>query len=321
MNERTCKECNEVFNDSEQVRRHLRKHDMTFQEYSLKWVFNGVVPACRCGCGAKTSWNVAKKSYTDFIHGHHAFGRKKSDEEKQKIGEKNSVRMKKYFKDNPDKAKLRGEILRSNWSDEIENKRIESTRKSYALMTENDKLGFKERTKKRWESGELREAHKKAMKTFNERIAKNEYDFSKRNENLSRVIAQKHVDGSWNFVKGFYVSTKTKQKCYYRSSWELQLMNELDADTDVLSWRSEFTSIPYLFEGITHHYVPDFHVVRSECQQLVEVKPAALRSMPKIAAKRVAAIEYCAQKCWEYVEWEPGIINETSSMVSESMDS
>lgn len=113
MDDRTCGECNEVFNDPEQVRRHLRKHGMTFQQYSLKWYYGNVEPVCRCGCGQKTSWNVASKGYAEFVLGHHAWGRKKSDEEKRQIGDKNRVNMKRYMQANPDVAKQRGVDL---WS-------------------------------------------------------------------------------------------------------------------------------------------------------------------------------------------------------------
>jgi hypothetical protein len=305
MDDRTCRECGDVFNDAEQLRRHLRKHSMTTQEYSLKWVYDNTVPLCKCGCGQQTSWNVALKAYAEHVQGHHAWGRQKSDDEKRRIGEKNSIHMKRYMQENPDVASLRGTQLRSTWTPEKEANRVERTKQAYAAMSPEDKQGFSDRTARRWADGEMTEAREKAAQTFRERSAAGEYDFTERNDKLSAVISQKYVDGTWRFTKGRYVSTKTNRECYYRSSWELQLMQELDADPDVLDWESEFTSIPYQLDGATHRYVPDFHVVRVMGHQLVEVKPQELRLVEKNVAKRLAAQAYCEDRGWQYGEWSP----------------
>lgn len=307
MDDSVCKECSEVFNDAEQVRRHLRKHGMTFQQYSLKWTYGGIEPVCKCGCGQKTGWNVALKSYTEFVHGHHAKGRKKSDDEKRRIGEKNSTNMKRFMIDNPDVARLRGKQLRSTWTPEREANRVEATKQAYAAMSNEDKQGFIERAKQRWESGDLAVAHEKAAKTYRQRFADGQYDFAERNQRISETVARKYIEGGFEWSRGSYVSTKTGRSCYYRSAWELTFMKELDADEAVTDWESEFTTIPYELDGITHRYVPDLRVVRNGVTQLVEIKPMALRDIPKNAAKREAALEFCKERGWEYVEWEPDL--------------
>lgn len=307
MKENTCLECNEVFNDSEQVRRHLRKHGMTFQQYSLRYNYNGVEPTCKCECGKQTSWNVALKGYAEFVLGHHAWGRKKSDEEKQKIGRANAENMTRYMNENPDIAKQRSTQMLAAHTPEMTVRRLEATRQTYAAMTPEDKQKFSDHAQNLWDNErELMDlARKKAAKTFKQRSANGEYDFTTRNENLSRAIAQKYVDGTWKFAKGTHLSTKTGRECYYRSSWELLLMKELDVDPDVIDWESEFTSIPYVFEGSAHRYVPDFKVVRLGCTQLVEVKPQDLRETDRNVLKRQAALIHCESLGWQYVEWEP----------------
>lgn len=85
-------------------------------------------------------------------------------------------------------------------------------------------------------------------------------------------------------------------------------MQELDSDSDVIDWESEFITIQYEFSGSLHRYVPDFKVTRTNSIQLIEVKPQSLRNIPRNIAKRLAAKEYCLKKGMEYIEWEPTLI-------------
>lgn len=305
MDDRTCRECNDVFNDAQQLRRHLRKHEMTFQEYALKWIYEGIIPTCKCGCGQVTSWNVALKGYADFVGGHHAWGRQKSDDEKRKIGDRNRENMKRFMTNNPDIAKLRNEQMLAAHTPEMTQARLQATRRAYANMTLEDKAQFSIQTKKRWDEGQMVESRIKATQTFKQRSRDGEYDFSERNKKLSEAITQKYLDGKWKFVKGTYISTKTNKVCYYRSSWELQLMHKLDEDIEVSDWHSENISIPYEWAGAIHRYVPDFLVNRGNDVILIEVKPQSLRDLERNRCKREAAQAYCKQRGWLYQEWSP----------------
>lgn len=80
---------------------------MTAEQYTLKWVYDNKRPTCKCGCGEETKWNIASADFTKYIHGHHAFHRVKTDEEKLKIGKKNSENMKRYMSENPEVAQKR----------------------------------------------------------------------------------------------------------------------------------------------------------------------------------------------------------------------
>ena len=306
-NETICKECNESFNNPEQVRRHLRKHQITFQQYSLKWYHNGIIPKCKCGCLGDSTWNVGKKSYTDFVHGHHAFGRIKSDDEKQKIGKANSINMKRFMNENKDIAQLKSKQMCAGHTPETEAKRIKSTKHTYEIMSPKDKQKFSDHAKKLWNSSDIMKiAHIKASKTFVQRNIDGLYDFTERNNKLSISITNKYLKGGFEWSRGSYTSTKTNKQCYYRSSWELLLMKELDLDLDVLDWESEFVSIPYEFEGNAHRYIPDFHVIRKSLgHSLIEVKPQALRITPRNTIKREVAKNYCKLNGWSYIEWAP----------------
>ena len=112
----------------------------------------------------------------------------------------------------------------------------------------------------------------------------------------------------------------------YRSSWECRVMNWLDKNPDIISWASEELTIPYISpkDGRWHRYFPDFLVkVRTKDGKLktmmLEVKPKKQTQHP-IPQRRVtqkyitevatwginmskwkAAIEYCADRKWQFV--------------------
>jgi len=301
-----CNECGIEFESQEFVFRHIRSHNVTVQEYVLKYHHNGVVPVCRCGCFGKTTWNVGLKNYTTFVHGHHAFGRIKSAEEKAKIGAKNSVNMKRWMARHPDVAKKKIDAMNSVKTPESEAKRIKATREAYDAMTLEDKQKFSDHTKRLWADGTLAEAHAKATETFKQRSADGKYDFTERNENLSKSITQKYLDGGFAWSTGQYTSIKTGAVCNYRSSWEKMYMEELDSRDDVEIWKYEPMSLPYFLEGKLKRYIPDFQVILSDGScLLVEVKPASLVGTDMNEAKHAAALDFCMKNGWKYMTWSP----------------
>jgi hypothetical protein len=67
---------------------------------------------------------------------------------------------------------------------------------------------------------------------------------------------------------------------FYRSSWELTVMNLLDNHPNVIQWASESVSIPYVnpLTGKRSMYIPDFLILYKDKTgrqraELVEVKP------------------------------------------------
>jgi hypothetical protein len=310
-NENKCYECGEIFDSQEYVNRHIKKHKITLQAYILKWKHDEKLPTCACGCGKPTLWNVAQKNYTTYVHGHHMVGRTPTEETKEKIGRANSTKMKEYMQQNPDIAKQRVKQMLDGRTPESEVYRIEKSKAAIANETLEQRGKRSIHAKKLWNNGKLRDAHIKASKTWKARHATGVYAeaFEIARMKLSQIMTQKYLDGGFQWAHGFHISTKTQRKSYYRSSWELQFMNILDVDPDVIDWESEFTSIPYLFEGNEHRYVPDFHVTRINGNQLVEIKPISLRQIPRNIAKRDAAIKFCDDIKWEYIEWDPSMIN------------
>lgn len=83
----------------------------------------------------------------------------------------------------------------------------------------------------------------------------------------------------------------------YRSSWELQYALWLDAQNDVVSYRYEPYSIPYVSNkrsGRERKYWPDFEVTMSDGSRvLVEIKPKRKVSQTINVKKFMAATLAC----------------------------
>lgn len=261
-------------------------------------------PLCACGCGnpvirsGPTTWNK-------YIPNHNKIGRPRSAETKAKIGAANSINMKRYHSEHPELAKIKGEQLRSGMTKESEARRKATLRKIYDEMTPVQKEKFSEHSRNLWKTGILSEAHKKATITFLERSAAGEYDFTERNEKISKRISEMYVNGEFDFEGGDRYSTKMKRIFHYRSSYELAYMELLDSNPDVIDWDYEWTHIPYVFNGANKRYIPDFLVLYADKVEFVEVKPIEMRDYGKNVPKREFALKYCEENGYTYVEWSP----------------
>ena len=131
-----CRECSKEFDSYESILRHVKTHGMKACDYVLKWKYDNKTPLCHCGCSQNTGWNVAKRDFTKFIHGHHATGRIKSDEEKAKIGKKNAVNMKRWMSMHPEVAKKKLKQLESGRTSDTYRKVSESIHQFWATSPE-----------------------------------------------------------------------------------------------------------------------------------------------------------------------------------------
>lgn len=89
------------------------------------------------------------------------------------------------------------------------------------------------------------------------------------------IISGKMKNSNSYFKNGYYYSDKMRKKQYYRSSWELFVMEYLDKHPLVIYWEYEPMSIKYTDDnGNYHNYIPDFYV-KYDCgiQEIWEVKP------------------------------------------------
>lgn len=301
-----CSECGKDFDSEQGVNRHVKVHKMSYREYTIKWKYSGQIPKCKCGCSQEPSWNIALKDFAEYVHGHHARGHVVSEETRRKIGEANSTRMKEYYAANPEKALEKSEQLRTGITEETYKKIKKSVLETYGSMPAEEKSAFADRTRRRWESGDMKLAHKKATETFIMNLASGAYDFTSRNERLSASITKKYQEGGFSWCKGQYSSPKTGETYNFRSSWEKQYMEILDADQQVTTWDYEFQVIKYDLDGKVRRYLPDFlvHCVDGS-KKLVEVKPPTLRDTAMNEAKRASALKYCEKNGIRYEEWSP----------------
>lgn len=72
-------------------------------------------------------------------------------------------------------------------------------------------------------------------------------------------------------------------KIYYRSSWELAFMLQVDRNIDIIEWSSEELAIPYKsIDGKYHRYFVDFIIKHANgTKTLIEIKPKKQVDQPK----------------------------------------
>ena len=86
-----CLECNERQVSNKQLVQHINKKHGSFDQYAIKYFFNGEHPTCECGCGEKVSLKSQPPYKSDFISGHNPngmIGKKHKLESRRKQKEK-----------------------------------------------------------------------------------------------------------------------------------------------------------------------------------------------------------------------------------------
>jgi hypothetical protein len=255
-----CKECEQEFESKEFVFRHLRCHKMSSQEYVLKWKYNNCIPLCSCGCNGKNNWNVSLRDFTRFIHGHHAHGRIKSDEEKAKIGKKNSENMKRWMSKHPDVAFKKGRLMnQATLTPEVQRKKSEAMARFWSSSPFASLL--------------RKEASARAVKLLEAGIIGPHAPFKT----------------EWKF------NPFTGQEEFMHSSWETSFL-EAAITKGYHVTKSHGITIPYTHpDGSQRTYVPDFYA--PEDRTLYEVKG---RHDEIDEAKWEAAARFCEKKGWRF---------------------
>ena len=90
-------------------------------------------------------------------------------------------------------------------------------------------------------------------------------------------------------------SEKMRTTIFARSTWEASLIKVFDKHPSITSFIAEPFSIPYMFEGAQHRYIPDFVVVYDDViKSIWEVKrDDFLINDAKTKAKIAALNEFC----------------------------
>lgn len=123
----------------------------------------------------------------------------------------------------------------------------------------------------------------------------------------ARIVAGDYDLRKWA-KKGNVWSEKAQRDIPYRSTWEKRVVEILESDETVISFKFEPFRIPYYLEGSTRdfkrYYVPDFLVEYSDGSKvLVEVKPECFVGAAMNVAKFAAAREYCEREGWAFEVW------------------
>jgi hypothetical protein len=119
-------------------------------------------------------------------------------------------------------------------------------------------------------------------------------DFSSRGKKRSTGV---------KFRKGTFISNKMNGKeLYYRSGFEAEVYEVLEALPDVVTYDAEPLEIPYLFNGKSKRYRPDLSILFADGhKEIWEIKPATQTALPVNEAKWTAANTYCQNRGWEFM--------------------
>lgn len=114
------------------------------------------------------------------------------------------------------------------------------------------------------------------------------------------------------YSRGYYQSPKAG-RVYYMSGWELRRYKEFDADPCVACYSVQPCSIPYLWDGSTHRYIPDVLVEYVDGSKVLEeIKPLQIverdaQGSGRIAVKLRAGETFAQQQGWGWRLFSYGV--------------
>lgn len=105
------------------------------------------------------------------------------------------------------------------------------------------------------------------------------------------------------FREGYLISTKNGgREMHYRSGYECEVYECLEAMPNVVSYDVEPFKIQYLYEGEVHEYNPDLSVLFDDGHiEVWEIKPANQTHLPRNNAKWAACQNHCQARGWEFI--------------------
>jgi len=103
------------------------------------------------------------------------------------------------------------------------------------------------------------------------------------------------------FKQGHYSSIKMDKSFYYKSGYELTVLECLDNWKQIIAFEVEPFEIPYIHRGNDHKYLPDFLVVFADGRKEVwEIKPDSQTTYKKNIDKWRTAELYCEARGWKF---------------------
>jgi len=119
-----------------------------------------------------------------------------------------------------------------------------------------------------------------------------------RKVNCLAKVKRKKRKRKGHYKTGVHSSPKAGE-CKYRSGWELEYMQYLDAEASVTTYTYEQVIVAYISNvrsGKLRRYFPDFLVEYSDGRKvLVEIKPKKRLDQVKVQKKLTAARQWCEE--------------------------
>lgn len=104
------------------------------------------------------------------------------------------------------------------------------------------------------------------------------------------------------FREGYFVSNKNQKEMHYRSGYECEVYECLEALPEIIKYDVEPFKVDYIFEGDRHEYNPDLSIFFNDGRvEIWEIKPANQTQLPKNQAKWAACQSYCEARGWSFM--------------------
>jgi hypothetical protein len=117
---------------------------------------------------------------------------------------------------------------------------------------------------------------------------------------LEVAVAVRQVSHRGNNIIGRFPSLKMKRMISFESLIECDLLYLLDYEAEVERFQEQPLTIEYPDGPILRHYTPDFHVIRSHHNLLIECKPQVFAGTEENRRKFAAARAWCAEQDWTF---------------------
>lgn len=270
---------------------HLKlTHNIDIEKYIIDSYYNGIKPTCLCGCNEEVLWQVRGGFFQGYINGHNYRGKTKESCESVRVRTEKSMKtegMKKNWFNTGEEPWNKG------LSPEDDNRvkrmvvgilRYVNTIRGQTKNTNLSLLKVSKTLKKLYSLGlkkpsitpkhKRKESAKKRLKTINEKINNGTFAFK-----------------TPGYKQGYYIS-KSGERNYYNSGWELKRMEFYDMSDNIVSWNKVKDIVPYFHtrDNKDRSYYPDFEVEYSDGVVIVEEVKG--RFDQEVVDKAIAAIEY-----------------------------
>ena len=247
---------------------------------------------CACGCKEKTTWNISKQDFNDYIVGHSNRGYD--------------------YLERPKKGFC---ILCSKEFDAHKRKKycsIECMHKDPIKKEQSAKIG-----RNALKDPEVRKKHQEnIIKTVNKSEVKAKHIAAKRKTSSDPEYRMKRSDLTKNLYlegkmdkagrgkSGYYFSNKNNKELHYRSSYELVAYKLLEQISRVKYYEIEPFGIQYEYQKINRWTIPDILITYIDGgKELVEVKPVFKLDIEKEQVKLQAMENYSKENDMKFSIW------------------